>query len=112
MSRVTVLNWVAQASGTFGLAAAKVSIAALLLAILGPTNWFWHKLYLWSVCIGLAILVATSCAILALVQCSPPAALWDSNVSGKCISASTMADYGIFTGGMFFLHNGSHISKY
>lgn len=99
LSRVTVLNWTAEAFGTIGLATGKFSIAALLLAILGPTKWFWHKLYLWSVCIVLAALVSTACAILSIIQCSPPAALWDSSISGECIDAKVIAYYGTFTGG-------------
>ncbi|KAJ5287220.1 hypothetical protein N7478_002906 [Penicillium angulare] len=98
VSRVTLVNWIAEAFGTIGLATGKVSIAALLLSILGPTNWFWHKLYLWSVCIVLAGLISISCAILGIIQCSPPAALWDSSISGVCIGDQVIADYGVFNG--------------
>ncbi|KAJ5933779.1 hypothetical protein N7454_006108 [Penicillium verhagenii] len=96
VSRVILLNWVAESFGTLSLGFGKASIASLLLAILGPTNWLWHKLYLTSVGVGLALLVALSCAILSLIQCSPPAALWDNTIQGKCFGSEVIADYGIF----------------
>ncbi|KAJ5921251.1 hypothetical protein N7466_009577 [Penicillium verhagenii] len=102
VSRVILLNWVSASFGTLSLGFAKASIASLLLAILGPTNWFWHKLYLASVGVGLALLVAVSCAILSLVQCSPPAALWDNTIQVKCIGSNVMADYVIFTSWLRF----------
>ncbi|KAJ5104281.1 hypothetical protein NUU61_001628 [Penicillium alfredii] len=78
--------------------AGKVSIAALLIGVFGPTDLFWHKLFLWVFCVGIAVPVSTAYAIFGLVQCSPPAALWDNRIHGKCVDAQVVADYGAFTG--------------
>lgn len=100
--RVTLLGWIASAFGTLGLMAGKVSIAALLIGVFGPTDLFWHKLFLWVFCVGIAVPVSTAYAIFGLVQCSPPAALWDNRIHGKCVDAQVVADYGAFTGGATF----------
>ncbi|KAL4892496.1 hypothetical protein BDV59DRAFT_42831 [Aspergillus ambiguus] len=98
VSRVTLIHWTGQVFGILGLGAGKISIAALLLGILGNTRWFWHKMYLWTFCIVLVILTSIACAILTMTQCHPAAALWDSTIKGDCINPSIMANYGIFTG--------------
>ncbi|KAL5360568.1 hypothetical protein BJX96DRAFT_184618 [Aspergillus floccosus] len=98
VSRVSLIHWTGQVFGILGLGAGKISIAALLLGILGNTRWFWHKTYLWTFCIVLVILTSIACAILTMTQCHPAAALWDSRVKGECIDPKIMADYAIFTG--------------
>lgn len=99
MARVQLLNWLTQAFGILGLGAGKISIASLLLALLKGSSWTGHILYLWVVCIALVVGISISCSVLTMVQCSPPAALWDSRVNGSCISPVVMASYGTFTGG-------------
>lgn len=99
VTRINFLNWTGQIFGILGLGAGKISIAALLLGILGNTRWFWHKMYLWVFCIVLVVLTSIACAVLSMVQCQPTAALWDSRIDGHCIDPKVMASYGMFTGG-------------
>ncbi|KAJ5662787.1 hypothetical protein N7462_011713 [Penicillium macrosclerotiorum] len=98
VDKIKLYAWIGSAFGTIGLVAGKVSIATLLLSILGHTNWLLYKAFLWVFCIGLAVPVSTAYAIFGLVQCSPPAALWDSSVKGTCVQQKVVADYGAFTG--------------
>lgn len=100
LSQILFLDWLSQVFGILGVAAGKVSISALLLSILRDTDLRWHRLYLWLVTIGLASAIAISCSILTMTQCSPPQALWDARIHGKCIESNVMSSYGIFTGGM------------
>lgn len=100
VARVQLLNWTSQVFGIFGVGAGKVSVSALLLAILRNTWRDWQVLYLWVVCITLEVCVSTACSILTFAQCRPAAALWDARIQGKCINPKIMADFGTFTGGM------------
>ncbi|KAH6983792.1 hypothetical protein EDB80DRAFT_875294 [Ilyonectria destructans] len=98
LSLVLFLNWLSQVFGIKDVAAGKISVSALLLAIIELTNMRWQRIYLWSVTIVLATLVAVSCSILTFAQCMPANALWDMSVQGKCINIYVMSGYGTFTG--------------
>ncbi|KAL1962582.1 hypothetical protein VTN77DRAFT_9375 [Rasamsonia byssochlamydoides] len=98
VAEVQLLNWTSQVFGIFGVGAGKVSVSALLLAILRNTWRAWQVIYLWIVCIGLVLCVSTSCSILTFAQCRPAAALWDARIKGECIDPKIMADFGTFTG--------------
>ena len=100
VATVLLLNWLSQPFGIVGVAAGKISVSALLLGIIRLTELRWHRLYLWTVPIVLAALVAVSCSVLTFAQCSPANALWDHRVQGKCLDPKVMAGYGTFTGGM------------
>ncbi|KPM45899.1 hypothetical protein AK830_g712 [Neonectria ditissima] len=98
LALVLFLNWLSQVFGILGVAVGKISVAALLLAIINLTELRWQRIYLWSVTIVLASLVAISCSILTFAQCSPAKFLWDKRVGGTCIDPQVMASYGTFTG--------------
>ncbi|KAF4956735.1 hypothetical protein FSARC_11503 [Fusarium sarcochroum] len=98
VSLVLFLKWLSQVFGTLGVAAGKISVSALLLAIIKLSGMRWQQIYLWSVTIILASLVAVSCSILTFAQCTPAEALWDMRVKGYCIDPHIMSSYGTFTG--------------
>ncbi|KAK2594287.1 hypothetical protein QQS21_007993 [Conoideocrella luteorostrata] len=98
VATVLFLNWLSQVFGIIGVACGKISVSALLLGIINLTELRWQRLFLWTVPILLAALVAISCSVLTFAQCSPANALWDKRVSGKCIDPHAMAGFGTFTG--------------
>ncbi|KAI9750543.1 MAG: hypothetical protein M4579_006433 [Chaenotheca gracillima] len=98
VAEVQLLNWTAQVFGIMGVGAGKVSVSALILAIMRNTRRTWQSIYLWTFCISLVLCVSVSCSILTFAQCRPAAALWDTRIKGSCIDPQTMADYGTFTG--------------
>ncbi|KAK7979920.1 hypothetical protein PG989_012377 [Apiospora arundinis] len=95
---VQLLNWTSQIFGIIGVAAGKISVSALLLAIIRQTEMRWQRLYLWVVTIALASVIALSCSILTFAQCSPARRLWDQRVDGHCINPHVMSGFGTFTG--------------
>lgn len=99
VATVLLLNWLSQPFGIVGVACGKISVAALLLGIIKLTELRWHRLFLWTVPITLASLIAISCSILTFAQCTPANALWDKRVQGKCIDPHVMGGFGTFTGG-------------
>jgi hypothetical protein len=101
IAQIQLLNWTSQVFGIIGVGAGKVSVSALLLAIMKDTQRSWQKIYIWTFCIVLVCGVSISCSILTMSQCRPAAALWDQRITGKCIKPTIMADYGTFTGGMY-----------
>ncbi|XPS75893.1 hypothetical protein M3J07_007957 [Ascochyta lentis] len=101
LTRAILLNWTSQIFGIVGVATGKISISALLLAILRDTGWRWQRIYLWTVTIVLTSCVAISCSLLTFLQCSPPRRLWDPRIEGTCMDPKIMAAYGIFTGSFY-----------
>ncbi|KAM3503972.1 hypothetical protein MY11210_008517 [Beauveria gryllotalpidicola] len=98
VANVLFLNWLSQVFGILGVAAGKISVAALLLAIIRLTELRWQRIFLWIVPVTLASLVAISCSTLTFAQCTPANALWDQRVTGKCIDPHVMSSFGTFTG--------------
>ncbi|KAK7919996.1 chp3 [Apiospora marii] len=98
MAAVQLLNWTSQVFGIMGVAAGKISVSALLLAIIRQTEMRWQRMYIWVITITLASVVALSCSILTFAQCSPPRRLWDQRVDGHCIDPLVMSGFGTFTG--------------
>ncbi|KAJ6439780.1 integral membrane protein [Purpureocillium lavendulum] len=98
VATVLLLNWLSQPFGIVGVAAGKISVAALLLGIIQLSELRWHRLFLWTVPITLAALIAIACSTLTFAQCSPAEALWDKRVTGKCINPKVMGGFGTFTG--------------
>lgn len=99
VATVLFLNWLSQVFGIMGVAAGKISVAALLLAIIRLTELRWQRIFLWTVPISLAAIIAIACSTLTFAQCSPAKALWDNRVQGECINPHVMSSFGTFTGG-------------
>ncbi|PQK09118.1 hypothetical protein BB8028_0001g11890 [Beauveria bassiana] len=100
VANVLFLNWLSQVFGILGVAAGKISVAALLLAIVRLTELRWQRVFLWIVPVTLASLVAIACSTLTLAQCTPANALWDQRVGGRCIDPHVMSSFGTFTGAL------------
>ncbi|KAH6676314.1 integral membrane protein [Halenospora varia] len=98
IAEVQLLNWTSQIFGIMGVGAGKVSVSALILAIMKNSHKTWQKAYLWTFCIVLVCAVSLSCSILTFSQCRPAAALWDTRIAGTCIRPKIMAGFGTFTG--------------
>ncbi|OAA35866.1 integral membrane protein [Beauveria brongniartii RCEF 3172] len=98
VANVLFLNWLSQVFGILGVAAGKISVAALLLAIIRLSELRWQRIFLWIVPVTLASLVAIACSTLTFAQCTPANALWDQRVRGKCIDPHVMSSFGTFTG--------------
>ncbi|KGQ03571.1 hypothetical protein BBAD15_g11174 [Beauveria bassiana D1-5] len=98
VANVLFLNWLSQVFGILGVAAGKISVAALLLAIVRLTELRWQRVFLWIVPVTLASLVAIACSTLTFAQCTPANALWDQRVGGRCIDPHVMSSFGTFTG--------------
>lgn len=99
VANVLFLNWLSQVFGILGVAAGKISVAALLLAIIQQTELRWQRIFLWIVPVTLASLIAIACSTLTFAQCTPAKALWDQRVVGRCIYPHVMSSFGTFTGG-------------
>ena len=96
----TRVTWIENPIGIMAVVTAKISVAFLILRIMGPST-VWRK---WSlyVCIILNFIIAVLACILTFVQCNPPRALWEppSQVPGaKCWNPKHQADYAIFSSG-------------
>ena len=88
------------------LTTAKMSVAFLILRLVGPST-FWRKWLLYT-SIGLTFIIGTLASILTFVQCNPPRALWEGpqNVTGaKCWNPKSQSDFAIFTGSRFEITN-------
>ena len=96
LAETELLNWLCQIFAVFGLAAGKISISLLLLAILKNTDNRWQRVYLWTFCIVLELCLSISITIFTLAQCRPAAALWDKRISGICVKPIIEADYAVF----------------
>ena len=98
--RLTRLNWVSQPPVIIALATGKISVAFLILRILGPgsTRWLRNVLYfiMWS-SIGFSGLAV----IIQFVQCSPVQKLWDTNLEGHCWNPLVQTHFTYFVGCKF-----------
>jgi len=98
---VVKYNWIAQPWGIFGFAVGKVSVALLMLRIIGP-NTVWRKWILWGTMVSVIIINAVGC-ILTFVQCDPPRALWNPQLvasgQAKCWNPKVQSNYALFLSG-------------
>ena len=93
------LIWIENPLDIVGLAAAKMSVACLMLRLIGPSI-FWRK-WLLHLSIVMTSIIGALCAIMTFVQCNPPRALWEpaSNVPGAtCWNPKVQTDFAIFSG--------------
>ena len=105
----TKVAWIENPLGIMALLTAKISVAFLILRLIGPST-VWRK---WSLYVSIILnfIFAVLACILTFVQCNPPRALWEapSQVPGaKCWNPKHQADYAIFSsGGSTTLTSGS-----
>ncbi|KAL8717512.1 MAG: hypothetical protein Q9225_005244 [Loekoesia sp. 1 TL-2023] len=93
---VTHWEWISLPFGVIPSATAKVSVAFLLLRIIGP-GMTWQKWALYFSMISVTVVGAIS-VITIYVQCDPPRALWDHVPHAKCWDPAIQANIGIFQG--------------
>jgi magnesium-transporting ATPase (P-type) len=86
---------VAQALGVLTPALGKMSVAAVMVRLLGRSTSVW-KWQLWGLYIIMAIYMVMSILVVVFVfaQCSPTAALWDTTITNAhCWKKSIYVDY-------------------
>ncbi len=87
-------NWISQPWGIFGFATGKISVALLILRILGPST-IWRKWILYG-CMASVFIINAIGSILTFVQCNPPRALWTPTIPSHCWDPKVQSDYAIF----------------
>ncbi|KAK0515842.1 hypothetical protein JMJ35_001876 [Cladonia borealis] len=87
-------NWISQPWGIFGFATGKISVALLILRIMGP-NTIWRKWILYG-CMASVLVINAIGSILTFVQCNPPRALWTPTIHAHCWNPKVQSDYAIF----------------
>lgn len=92
-----VILWMMSAyvPGIPSLGLGKLAVIALLTRLLFPGRLHYWALWVsGSLCV--AILITTVC--LLMLQCSPPRALWDFSVEGKCMSVEVLIGMSFLAG--------------
>lgn len=89
-------EWISLPFGVMPSATAKVSVAFLLLRIIGP-GMTWQKWALYFSMLSVTIVSAIS-VITIYAQCDPPRSLWEHVPHAKCWDPVIQADIGIFQG--------------
>lgn len=104
---VVKLNYTAQPFGIVAVGMGKISVAFILLRILGNTS-LWHRLSLW-ITIALTFIFTVLTAIFTFTQCNPPAALWTPELrpTAHCWEPSVQANFSIFSSSEYFIFNKS-----
>ena len=94
------LNWITQPIAIMALALGKVSVALLILRIIGRSFW---RTFLYFSMVS-AILFCGLAVIFTFVQCKPVQALWDPALvqmgKAKCWKPQRQSDFSIFVGSM------------
>ncbi|KAL8787321.1 MAG: hypothetical protein Q9195_007816 [Heterodermia aff. obscurata] len=95
---VTKLGFIAQPIATIAQGLSKISVAFLLLRILGNVILPWRKVLLWLVIIITAILSIIQ-SFLTFYQCKNPEALWNPVVAKttSCWNPIVQTNFAIFT---------------
>ena len=91
------LDWISQPFNIMSLATGKVSVALLILRLLGPSA-FWRRFLLYTICI-LSIVLGILGATFTFVQCKPARTLWEGpikNPNAKCWDPSVQLHYELF----------------
>ena len=96
------INWITQPVTIYALATGKISVAFLIMRIMGKSKW--RKAFLiYGAMIG-SFLFCTIAIILTFAQCRPVTALWNPELSltGKatCWPPQRQSDFSLFTGSM------------
>ena len=94
--------WIENPLGIMAGAVAKISVAFLILRLIGPKT-FWRK---WSLylTIALVFIFGTLASIFTFAQCNPPRVLWEGPVKvpeAKCWNPKTQSDFATFAGSGF-----------
>ena len=99
---VLKVDWISQPFNIMSLMSGKMSVAFLILRLLGPST-FWRKWFLY-VNIVLNFILGSLTAILTFAQCDPPRALWEGPTKlphAKCWNPTSQLDFSIFSSSRF-----------
>ncbi len=96
------INWIAQPTAIMSIGFGKVSVAILILRIMGKSSKsLWRMTFLYVAAIG-SVLFCALAIILTFAQCKPVQALWDPTLletgKAKCWKPSTQTDFSLFVG--------------
>ena len=95
---VIKVDWISQPFNIVCLATGKVSVALLLLRLLGPSA-FWRKWFLY-ISIVLTLVFGILTAIFTFVQCNPVRTLWEGplkNPHAKCWNPTSQLAFSLFS---------------
>ena len=90
------LNWISQPFEIMAIGTGKVSVALLLLRVLGPKNRY-KKWFLWFL-IASTLTVCAIGIIFTFAQCQPVARLWNPTVEGHCLDPMIQANEALVVG--------------
>lgn len=98
------INWITQPVAIYALAFGKISVAFLILRIMGKSKWR-RAFLIYGAMIG-SFILCTTATILTFVQCRPVAALWDPELvaMGKatCWPTHRQSDFNLLVGSMSY----------
>ena len=81
---------------------AKISVALLILRLIGPLT-FWRRWFLYLI-IFLSPVIGILTVIFEFASCDPPRALWvplSQFPGARCWNPESLNDWNVFAGGMF-----------
>lgn len=100
------INWIAQPFAIMGLAFGKISVAFLLLRLIGPKSC-WRRNFLYFSMIASFLFCALAC-IFTFAQCRPVQALWNPSLvasgQAKCWKPESQSSFSLFVGSELSLH--------
>lgn len=99
---VLKVDWISQPFNIMSLMTGKMSVAFLILRLLGPSA-FWRKWFLY-INLVLNFVLGSLTAIFTFAQCNPPRALWVGTAKlphAKCWNPSSQLDFSLFSSSRF-----------
>ena len=94
----TKLNWTLQPWPIMALATSKVSVALLIMRIMGTSAW--RRGFLWFLMVA-NFFFCSLAIVLTFTQCRPSSALWDHSIKGKCWKPERQTSFSLFTGSKY-----------
>lgn len=89
------LSWITQTFAIAAVATGKISVAFLILRIMGKSTWRRRLLYF---CIVSNSIFCSLAIIFTFVQCKPVEGLWDSSVKAECWKPKSQSSFSVFAG--------------
>ncbi|KAL9105148.1 MAG: hypothetical protein Q9187_008806 [Circinaria calcarea] len=86
--------YIAQPFAIMAIAVGRISVAVLILRIMGPSKW--RKIFLYFSIISTFVISSATC-ILMFLACNPPKALWNPLIKAKCWDVNVINYIGIAT---------------
>ena len=100
------MSWATQPFVILSLGTGKISVAFLILRIMGHS--VWRKRFLYFTMVS-SFAVCCLAIIVTYAQCTPAAALWDPSIKAKCWKPGTQTHIAIFAGSTFQRSGGAWV---